>query len=248
MKISIITVCFNSAATVADTMRSVATQTHPEIEHIVIDGASNDETLAIVRSFPSRLSQLVSERDAGIYDAMNKGLRLATGELVGFLNSDDCYADSSVLSDVAAACRTAAADFVYGDVRMVNAAGQTVRDWKTGEVAQSGLNGSQIPHPSLFVRKRVLDAISPPFDPKYRIASDLKQQLIFINKHGARGAYVARALVIMRMGGTSTSSLSSYMTGWRECALAYNEVFGSGGVWFTAKKVLSKVRGLRKLA
>lgn len=248
MKISIITVCFNSAGTIADTIRSVAGQTYPDVEHIIVDGASTDDTVAVVRNLPSRVSQVVSEPDAGIYDAMNKGLRLATGELVGFLNSDDYYADPSVLSDVAATCRAAAADFVYGDIRMVNAAGRTVRDWKTGEVARSGLSGSQIPHPSLFVRKQVLDAISPPFDPKYRIASDLKQQLIFINKHGARGAYLARPLVIMRMGGASTGSLSSYLAGWRESALVYNEVFGSGGMWYTTKKVLSKVRSLRKLA
>lgn len=247
LKISVVTVSFNSAATIADTLRSVAAQTHPDLEHIIIDGASTDATMDIVRKEGTHVAHAISERDKGIYDAMNKGLALATGEFVAFLNSDDRYADDRVLAEVAEAA-VAGVDFVYGDIRMVNAEGQTVREWKTGVVPIGGLTSTQIPHPALFVRRRLLDQISPAFDPTLRIASDLKQQLIFINRMGAKGAYLARTLVVMSLGGASTGSLSSYIAGWRESARAYNDVFGHGGVWFTTKKVLSKLRGIRQFS
>lgn len=247
MKISVVTVCFNSAKTIADTLQSVARQSHPEVEHVIVDGGSTDGTVALVQASASRSTRIVSGSDDGIYDAMNKGLALVTGDLVAFLNSDDYYIDSGVLSDVATACEAGNADFVYGDIRMVNAGGETVRNWRTGPIPDGGFTAGQIPHPAFFVRKPVLDTLSPAFDPKYRIASDLKQQLILINQRGARGVYLQRPLVIMRIGGASTGKLSSYLAGWKESALAYNEVFGSGGSWYTARKVLSKVRSLRKL-
>jgi glycosyltransferase len=247
MRISVVTVCFNSVKTIADTLRSVALQSHPDVEHIIVDGASTDGTIERVRTTASLGIRVVSEPDEGIYDAMNKGLALASGDVVAFLNSDDCYVDANVLSDVAAAFEAGDPDLVYGDISMVNANGEMVRYWRTGVVPDGGLRASQIPHPALFVRKRVLNTVSPAFDPKYRIASDLKQQLILINQRGARGVYVPRPLVTMRIGGASTGDLSGYVTGWKESARAYNEVFGAGGAWYTVRKVLSKFRGLRKL-
>src|SRR5262249_10159775 len=146
-------VSYNSAATIADTLRSVAAQQHPDVEHLIVDGASKDDTMAIVRREGAHVARAVSEPDKGIYDAMNKGLAMASGDLVAFLNSDDRYADPQVLSDVAKAYEAGACDYVYGDLQMVNRSGQVVRDWKTGEVPAGGLRGTQIPHPVLFVRR-----------------------------------------------------------------------------------------------
>jgi len=244
-KISIITVCFNSAKTIAATLRSVASQSGVDCEHIVVDGGSTDGTMEIVRQNGSHVARAVSEPDRGIYDAMNKGLAMSSGDLVGFLNSDDCYVDRTVLADVAAAYETGSADFVYGDLEMVNRDGRIVRYWKSGEIPAGGLTRTQIPHPVLFVRRPLLHGITPAFDPSYRISADLKQQLILINKMRAKGVYVRRSLTRMSLGGASTAAFSGYLSGWKETARAYNEIFGRGGWWYTAKKVSSKIPGIR---
>jgi glycosyltransferase len=248
MKISIITVAYNSESTIGATLESVATQTHCDVEHLVIDGVSTDSTLEVVRLKGTHLAKVVSEPDHGIYDAMNKGLALATGELVGFLNSDDIYADTRVLSDIADLAISGGykCGFIYGDILMVDIEGRTVRNWKTGFLKAGRLAGRQIPHPAFFVRRELLNTIQPAFDPTLRIASDLKQQLILINKLGIQGRYLPRPLVRMLLGGTSTASLGSYVNGWKESARAYNDVFGRGGHWFTVLKVLSKLGGLRR--
>jgi glycosyltransferase involved in cell wall biosynthesis len=249
MKVSIITVCRNSSGTIAETLRSVAAQSRVEIEHIIIDGGSTDDTMKIVRLHRASVAHAVSEPDRGIYDAMNKGLALATGDIVGFLNSDDVYADVRVLEDIVEAARVAGptCGFVYGDIVMVDERNRVVRHWKTGVLESDRLEGCQIPHPAFFVRRELLNSVKPAFDPTLRIAADLKQQLILINKLGIRGTYLSRPLVKMRLGGTSTASIGSYVAGWKESARAYNDVFGRGGYWFTGLKVLSKLRGLRRL-
>jgi glycosyltransferase involved in cell wall biosynthesis len=246
-KVSIVTVCFNSAKTIAQTLASVANQLGVEQEHIIVDGGSTDATMTIVRELGSTVSRSISEPDRGIYDAMNKGLDLATGDLIAFLNSDDRYADANVLAEVVAAFDSGRCDFVYGDLQMINNDGQVVRHWKTGDIPATGLAGTQIPHPVLFIRRQLLSQLKPAFDPSYRISADLKQQLILINKMRAKGVYVRRPLALMSMGGASTAHLSGYMAGWRETVRAYNEIFGGGGWWFTAKKVTSKVSSLRRL-
>ena len=241
-KISIITVCYNSSATIAGTLRSVSTQQYSKVEHIIVDGASKDNTVEIVQRLGKHVAHLVSEPDRGIYDAMNKGLALATGDFVGFLNSDDNYSDDAVLADVVQAFLTADTDYVYGDLLMMNGMGEIVRNWRTGDVPHEGLVRMQIPHPALFVRRTLLTGIDPAFDPSYRIAADLKQQLILINKMRAKGVYIRRPLVHMRLGGASTNSLFSYISGWIESARAYDEVFGSGGWVYTTRKVFSKIK------
>lgn len=248
MKISIVTVAFNAERTIANTLDSVAAQQHPDIEHIIIDGCSTDRTLEIVRFRGSHVSRVLSEPDDGIYDAMNKGLALATGDVVGFLNSDDTYADRAVISDVAWHFSNGSMDYVYGDIHMLDEAGEVVRHWQTGDIPVGGLRNTQIPHPALFVRRSLLDSLNPAFDPSYRISADLKQQLILINKLCARGGYIKRPLVFMSIGGASTAGLRSYAVGWQESIRAYNEVFGRGGWCYTFKKVASKVRGIRKLS
>jgi glycosyltransferase len=220
-------------------------QTYEEIEHIIIDGASSDGTLDIVNRYSPYISKIVSEADSGIYDAMNKGFSYATGDIIGYLNSDDHYLDENILAEVVSAFKLNQCDYVYGDVEMINSSGALVRHWVTGKISPGNLRGKQIPHPAFFAKKELLKKLSEVFDDSYRIAADLKQQLIIINKIKASGYYIPKPLVVMRLGGESTSSLFSYINGWIESRRAYNDVFGSGGTFFTLRKVLSKLKSIR---
>lgn len=244
-KFSVVTVCRNAAATITGTIRSVALQSYSNCEHVIVDGCSTDGTVEIVRRVAGPKSRIISEPDDGLYDAMNKGFRNSDGDVIAFLNADDTYADFNVLTDVARMFLATDADFVYGDLLMVDRYGRTKREWVAGDLPARGLSGSQLPHPSLFISRKVLSMISPPFDPSYRIAADLKQQLTLINKMHCAGVYLRRPLARMALGGTSTGSAISYIQGWRESARAYNELFGRGGTLFTVRKVLSKFRGVR---
>ena len=210
MKITIITVCFNSARTIADTMRSVACQSHHDLEHVIVDGASNDDTLTIVRSFPERLSRVVSERDAGIYDAMNKGLALATGEFVGFLNADDMLAGPEVLSVIAAAAGTGV-DAVYGDLSYVDKdrTSEVLRYWSSGAFDAASLRyGWMPPHPTFYVRRSLVQTLGR-FDLRFRIAADYDFMLRYLGQPGIRVAYVPEVLVYMRAGGASNHSMKA---------------------------------------
>ena len=219
MKITVITVCFNSAASIAHALDSVAAQTHPDIEHIVIDGASTDDTVAIVRDRGKHVARLISEPDRGIYDAMNKGLKLATGELVGFLNADDMFAHRDVVASIAfAAQQDPAADAVYGDIVYVRAdrPDQVLRYWRSGEFTRSKLRfGWMPPHPAFYVRAARLAEIGP-FDDQLRIAADYDFVLRSLARPNARAAYVRDVLVRMRAGGASNRSLKAMLQKSRE--------------------------------
>lgn len=246
-RFSIVTVCYNSEATICDTLHSVADQRWSDIEHIIVDGASSDSTISLIRRYATTIVTAISEPDLGIYDAMNKGFAISTGDVIAFLNSDDRYSDQYVLKDVAETFLSTGCDFVYGDLDMVDQNGRLVREWETGLISENGLVGTQIPHPVFFVRRELLLKLFPTFDISYKIAADLKQQLIIVNKIKAIGTYLPRVLAVMRIGGESTASFGNYLIGWCESVRAYNEVFGSGGILFTAKKVLSKMSGLRNI-
>ena len=175
MKITLITVSYNSAATIGDTLRSVAEQTHPDIEHIVIDGGSKDGTLDIVREQGQRVSLCVSEPDRGIYDGMNKGLRRASGEFVGFLNADDVLADPEAIARMASLLeRSPQADALYADLVYVKADDlrAVVRHWHSGVFARASLRrGWMPPHPTFYLRRSRLADIGE-FDIRLRIAAD----------------------------------------------------------------------------
>ena len=239
MRISIITVAYNSGATIGDTLRSVAAQTHADIEHIVIDGGSTDDTVAQVRALGSRVAQLVSEPDRGIYDAMNKGLRLATGEFVGFLNADDLFAGPDAVALIAQAA--VHADAVYGDLVYVQAAdtSRTVRRWHSGDFRHSRLKfGWMPPHPSFYVRRAVLTKAE--FDLRYRIAADYDFMLRCLLQPGLRVSYVPEVLVRMRTGGASNHSLRAL---WRKSSEDLSVIWrhGAGGVMTLAFKNLRKL-------
>ena len=229
MRISIITVAYNSRATIADTLRSVAAQSHPDIEHIVVDGASTDDTLAVVRSHGAHVAQVVSEPDRGIYDAMNKGLALASGDFVGFLNADDMLASTDVVASIAAAA-VADTGAVCGDLEYVrkDRPEQVVRYWRCGPFAASRLRfGWMPPHPTLYVRRSLL-AVLGPFDTRLRIAADYDFMLRCLSRPGMQVAYVPKVLVKMRTGGASNRSLSALLRKSREdlIALKRNDVGG----------------------
>lgn len=231
MKITVITVCFNSAASIADTLDSVAAQTHPAIEHIVIDGASIDDTVSIVRDRGKHVARLVCEPDRGIYDAMNKGLRLATGDLIGFLNADDMFAHSGVVASIA---RTAqedpAADAVYGDIVYVRAdrPDKVLRYWRSGAFTRSKLRfGWMPPHPAFYVRAARLAEVGV-FDDRLRIAADYDFVLRCLAGPNSRATYVHDVLVRMRAGGASNRSFKAMLHKSREdlWALKRNGVGG----------------------
>lgn len=243
MKFSIITVSKNSARTIERTVQSVLQQRDVDYEHILKDACSTDNTVEIAKKINTNII-IRSVGDSGIYDGMNQGFSLSSGDIVAFLNSDDYYADSNVLRDVGILFDDLDCDYVYSNIRMNSCSGKSVRVWNVGNIGEAGLDGKQVPHPGFFVKRAVLSKLDGPFDPSYKISADLKQQLLIINKMRFSGAYLDRVVVEMETGGESTNSLKSYYLGWRESVRAFNEVFGHGGIPFVVKKVFSKFGGV----
>jgi len=241
MKISIITVAYNSAATIADTLHSVSQQTHDDIEHIVIDGGSKDGTLAVIQRHGAHVAKLVSESDRGIYDAMNKGLTLATGDVIGFLNADDLLASPNSVAAIASA---AAGDYdtIYGDLVYVKRdhVGQVVRRWRSGYFHADRLRfGWMPPHPTFYVKRSLLEEIGS-FDTSLRIAADYDFMMRCLTRPGARATYIAEVLVSMRMGGISNRSVKSV---WRKSTedLSIMRRHHIGGLLTLASKNLRKL-------
>ena len=217
MKISIITAVFNNRDTVAEALDSVLSQSHGDNELLVIDGGSTDGTLDALSRYVDRVAFFVSERDDGIYDALNKGIANATGDVVGFLHSDDLMADECVLERVAEAFADPAVDAVYGDLVYVsrNDPANVVRHWKAGPFNVNQLRwGWMPPHPTFYVRRQLYEHLGR-FDISYRIAADYDCMLRFLMS-GIRVAYIPELLIKMRVGGASNRSLSSLLAKSRE--------------------------------
>ncbi len=197
MKISVVTATYNCADTLADCLASVAEQSHADREHIVIDGASTDDTLAVIRRHRAGLAVLVSEPDEGIYYGLNKGIARASGEVVGLLHSDDLYADSRVLERVVKAFADPTVEAVYGDLVYVAKEDTTrvIRYWRAGDFRRSRLGwGWMPPHPTLFLRRSVYARLGL-FDTRYRIAADYDLMLRVLNQLSGRVVYLPRVLV-----------------------------------------------------
>lgn len=210
MKISIITVAYNSASTIRDTLESIAKQGYPEIEHIIIDGKSKDDTLKIVSEFP-HVSKVVSEPDKGLYDAMNKGLKQATGDIVGILNSDDVYNHTDVISKVMSAFVNQNVACIYGDLQYVkqNDLSKVVRTWRSGKFRyKKFLYGWMPPHPAFFVKREVYEKVGG-FVTDLRSAADYEIMLRILYKHKYSCAYLPEVLVRMRTGGASNASIKN---------------------------------------
>jgi glycosyltransferase len=209
MKVSIITATYNSAATVADTIRSVQQQTYGNIEHIIVDGASKDTTLDIVRKMHAGI--IVSEKDKGIYDAMNKGIGMATGDIIGILNSDDYYADKHRIEKIVALIESTKADALYGDLLYVDANDESIvkRKWIAGKyTVRSFLFGWMPPHPTFFVRKHVYEKYGL-FNLNLGSAADYELMLRLLYKHKIKAAYLPEVIVKMRTGGVSNKTLQN---------------------------------------
>lgn len=243
MKISIITAVYNRASTILQSLNSVHHQSWSDLEHIVVDGASTDGTVSILQAFTSDKLRWVSEPDNGIYYAINKGLALATGDVIGLMHSDDFFADSSVLARVAAVFSDPDVDAVYGDLDYVSKSdsARVIRRWRAGYYNPANLAwGWMPPHPTLYLRKSIIDKWGG-YDTDFSIAADYDAILRYFVKAGVRAVYIPHVLVKMRVGGVSNRSLSKILLKTREDyrALHNNRVGGIAALFW---KNLSKIR------
>jgi glycosyltransferase involved in cell wall biosynthesis len=242
LRISVITAVRNRIATVGEALDSVISQSWPDLQHIVIDGVSTDGTLELLEGRRNDIAVLVSERDSGIYEALNKGLALATGEVIGLMHSDDIYADERVLADVAAAFADPKIDAVYGDLEYVSKddTSRVIRRWRSGEYSRARLaQGWMPPHPTLYLRCHVIERWGG-FDASFRISADYDAILRYFGQGRIRPEYVPRVLVKMRVGGESNRSPGRVLRKSREDYRALRRN-GIGGFGTLIRKNISKV-------
>ena len=228
MKITIITATYNSGQTLTDTLESVLRQSYTDIDYVIVDGGSKDDTLDIIRRYEPRFEgrmRWISEPDKGIYDAMNKGIRMATGDVVGLLNSDDFYTSNDVLEHVARALSDPNVDAIYGDIHYVNDDDLThcVR-YYSSRVFSRGLMrlGFMPAHPSFYCRRTIYEKYGL-FDTSLRVAADFENllRLIFVNR--IRTKYIPEDFVTMRIGGASSSGMVSHKRILKEHMVAYKQ-------------------------
>lgn len=243
MKVSVITVCFNSVQTIEDCVHSVIGQDYADVEYVVIDGASNDGTMEVLNKYRSRISTIVSEPDKGIYDAMNKGLAQCTGDVIAILNSDDLYRDESVLSRVVKCLLDHDVDACYGDLEYVdrNNTSRVVRFWKAGKYRRKKfLDGWMPPHPAFFLKRSCYEKYDY-FDLRFTTSADYELMLRMLFKHEVSCAYIPSVMVRMRVGGQSNLSLVNRLKANREDRQAWLVNGLKPRFYTTILKPLSKV-------
>lgn len=239
MKISIITVCFNSAKTIRDTIESVLSQDHSDIEYIVIDGGSSDGTVEIILEYQSKIAKFVSEKDRGIYDAMNKGISLATGDVVGILNSDDVYISSTTVFELMGVMNHKNADCVFADLIIVDPRNmkKVLRYYDSSKFKTTKFRFGWMPaHPTFFVKRRVYEKVGL-FSLKYKIAADYEMLIRILHVHQFKYAYLPKPVVKMLAGGASSSGLSRNWVLNKEIVLACKE----NGIWTALPLLLFKI-------
>lgn len=242
-KISIITVAWNSAETIEDTIKSVVSQSYESLEYIIIDGGSSDETLDIIDRYKEQIDIVVSEPDKGIYDAMNKGVDRATGDVVGILNSDDFYEDQDVLKDVMERFNSQNIEALYADLVYVdrNATDKVVRYWNAGVYKKGAFKkGWMPPHPAFFLSKKAYNEFGL-YNLELRSAADYELMLRMIHKNEISPDYLPRVITRMRTGGQSNVSLKNRIKANKEDRKAW-EINGLKPSSLTMiRKPLSKV-------
>ncbi len=218
MKVTIITVTYNSEKTLKDTLESVLKQTYINYEHIIIDGASKDSTMQIVKEYEAKYQgklKYISEKDKGIYDAMNKGIKMATGDIIGILNSDDIYVNENVLEEIVRKLEETNDDGIYGDLIFMDAETMTKpqRIWKSskGKVEY----GWHPAHPTLYLKKEVYDKIGL-FDLQFKICADYDFMIRMLQNKEIKIKYLEKYLIFMRNGGTSTAGIKGYIKNLQE--------------------------------
>jgi glycosyltransferase len=228
---------------IGDAIKSVLGQDCPGVEYIIVDGGSTDSTLEIIKSYGSRINKMISEPDKGIYDAMNKGIKLASGDIVGILNSDDVYADNMVLSEVVEMFRKTGADAVYGDLVYVGKddASRVVRYWRAGQYRPGNFRKGWHPaHPALFVKRQVYEKCGG-FDTSFSVSADFELMLRLFEKHKIKTVYLPKVLVKMRLGGESNRALGNIIKG----NLNILRAFWKNGIFvtpfYTIRRLFSKI-------
>lgn len=226
MKVSIVTVVLNNVSTLSSAIQSVINQTYPEIEYIVIDGGSTDGSIEIIENYTEKISKYISEVDNGIYDAMNKGIKLATGEVIGILNSDDLYTDEYVIDRIMTYFKEDhELDIVYGNIVYVSKenTNSLVRKWNSRPYYSAFFeHGNVPPHPALFLRSRVYKE-GGIFNEKYKLAADYELMLRIFKKHNFKSKYINELIIKMRLGGSTNKSFKNILNGNKEIIRAWKD-------------------------
>lgn len=243
MKVSIITISFNSEETIEDTIRSVVDQSYSDVEYIIVDGASKDGTMGIVKKYEDGISKTISEPDKGIYDAMNKGVKAATGDVIGILNSDDVYSNSEVLHKIVSKFDKEGSDAVYADLVYVDRQNtdEVKRYWKSGDYKEGIFKrGWMPPHPTFFVKKKCYEKFGV-YNTDLKSAADYELMLRFLHKHKISVSYLPEIITKMRVGGESNVSLKNRIRANKEDRLAWKLNGLKPGPLTLTRKPLSKI-------
>jgi glycosyltransferase involved in cell wall biosynthesis len=215
LKISIITISFNAKVTIEKTLLSVANQSYEDIEHIIVDGNSIDNTIVICKSY-SHISKILSEPDKGVYDAFNKGIKLATGDVIGFLNADDTFYNENSIQDIVDAFSNNETDIVYGNLDYINEDGKVIRNWISKPYEKGLIKKAWMPaHPTFYCKRKVYDRLGG-YNDSFKIAGDFELCLRFLEVNQVSSFYLNKKVVKMLVGGISNSGLKSKWTIFKE--------------------------------
>ena len=213
LKISLITVCYNAENTIDQCIQSVFGQSFKNIQYIIIDGGSTDKTIRIIDRYKDKINIFLSGPDAGIYDAMNKGIKLAGGDIIGMLNADDCFADNTVLSTVAEAFKQQDAPIIYGDLDFVNSRGSIIRKWRSAQYSPGMFNwGWMPPHPTFYCKRELFHQFGF-YSLDYGTAADYELMLRFMHLHKINAFYIKKIIITMKIGGISNKSFANRVKG-----------------------------------
>lgn len=244
MKVSIITVCYNSANTIETAIQSVLSQNYDNIEYIIVDGLSSDNTLQVIEPYKDKIAKVISEKDHGIYDAINKGIRAASGDLIGLLHSDDFLANSDTISNIAKKIQQEKTDSIYADLQYIDKddTNKVIRNWVSGEY-QEGLflKGWMPPHPTFYVKKWVYDTFGN-YNLELKSAADYEFMLRVLHKRKISVTYLPELTVKMRVGGMSNASLKNRLNANKEDRRAW-KINNIKPKWYTIyAKPISKIK------
>lgn len=243
IKVSVITVCFNSSQTILDTINSVNIQDYKNIEHIFIDGGSSDDTLGIIKSNSKREKIIISEKDSGIYDAMNKGLKKATGDVIGFLNSDDLFTNINVVSLIMTLMSDS--NIVVGGIEMINSKNKIIRKWMPKTYNPYKIEDNFYPHPAFYIKNNLLVRVGY-YNLIYEISSDFDWMLRCLLKSNNKVSILEEYIVTMRLGGKSTKNIRNILKGNIEIINSLKNNLNINSLLYIIKRILYKSKQFLK--